>query len=261
MPMFSEHPVDSRVKMLLVGDSGAGKTAMLAQLANAGYNLRILDYDNGLDILAEYLKPESVNNVMYHTLTDNMKSPDAFDRGLRLLSDWKEGDKSYGSITELGPQDVLVVDSLTFMGESALRRILKLNGKKLSDRPSQPEWGDAIRDVEGVIQYLTGDHVKCNVVMTTHIRYVEDAGGANKAYPAALGAQLPTKVGRYFNVVCRLDVKPSGKGSSRVLRTISDYKMDLKNTAPSIIEPEAEADLAKIFEAIKRNAENKLKGA
>lgn len=260
MPTYDQHPVDSRVKMLLVGDSGAGKTSMLAQLANAGYNLWILDYDNGLDILQEYLEPAALKRVRYKTLTDDTKNPAAFDDGLKAIANWKEdGGEELGPVAKLGPQDVLVIDSLSFMGDSALRRVMKLNGKKLTERPTQAEWGDAIRDLEGVIQYVMGAHVGCNVVMTTHVRYVEDSAGTSRAYPSALGSLLPTKIGRYFNVVCRLDAKPSSKGTQRSIRTISDYKMDLKNTAPSILAADEEADLAKVFAAIKGNAEKKLK--
>ena len=55
MASIKNHQSTDVTKLLLVGDSGSGKTASLAQLANAGYNLRILDYDDGLAILPEFL--------------------------------------------------------------------------------------------------------------------------------------------------------------------------------------------------------------
>ena len=50
MASIKNHTSVDVTKLLLVGDSGSGKTASLATLANAGYKLRILDYDNGLDL-------------------------------------------------------------------------------------------------------------------------------------------------------------------------------------------------------------------
>jgi len=69
MANISQHKSTSVTKLLLVGDSGSGKTSALASLANAGKKLRILDYDDGLDILSEYLTPEAVSRVSYITLS------------------------------------------------------------------------------------------------------------------------------------------------------------------------------------------------
>ena len=55
MASIRNHRASEVTKLLLVGDSGSGKTSSLASLANAGYNLRILDFDDGLAILPEYL--------------------------------------------------------------------------------------------------------------------------------------------------------------------------------------------------------------
>jgi hypothetical protein len=43
-----EHESNSIVKAMLAADSGSGKTGALACLVDAGFNLRILDFDNGL---------------------------------------------------------------------------------------------------------------------------------------------------------------------------------------------------------------------
>ena len=51
MANISKHISADVTKLLLVGDSGSGKTAALAALANAGKNLRILDYDDGFCLL------------------------------------------------------------------------------------------------------------------------------------------------------------------------------------------------------------------
>jgi hypothetical protein len=144
------------------------------------------------------------------------------------------------------------------MGEAALRGALVFNNKKPTEQASQPEWGTAARDVQNVIQYLTGSEVPCNVVVTTHMQYTEGETGVSKAYPTSVGSKLSTKLGRYFNCVCRIDTRTTSKGTERTLRTVSDHRMDLKVTAPSLLEPNVTLDLAKLFEAIQKNARKKL---
>ena len=80
----------------------------------------------------------------------------------------------------------------------------------------------------------------------------------SKAYPTSVGSKLSTKLGRYFNCVCRIDTRSSSKGTERTLRTVSDHRMDLKVTAPSLIGQQTELDLAKLFSAIQQNARKKL---
>ena len=50
------------------------------------------------------------------------------------------------------------------------------------------------------------------------------------------------------------------KALTAPLRTVSDHRMDLKVTAPSLIEPNAPLDLHKLFDAIQKSAKTKLGG-
>ena len=261
MAKITQHKSASVTKLLLCGDSGSGKTSALASLANAGKKLRILDYDNGLDILPSLLNKDAIDNVSFVTLTDSLGQATAFRKGAQLLSNWKDGDEDLGPVKEWGEDTVLVIDSLTLMGEAALRSALVFNNKKTTEQASQPEWGAAARDVQNIIQYITGGEVKCNVVVTSHMQYMEGDMGTSKAYPTSVGSKLSTKIGRYFNCVCRIDTRSSSKGTERTLRTTSDHRMDLKVTAPNLIEPSAELDLNKLFEAIQNNAKTKLKAS
>ena len=99
MPKFIDHPSDSRVKAIIVADSGVGKTASLASLANAGYHLRILDFDNGLAILRNYVEPDAMDNIHYRTFnTEDPKSP---DEAARMAVHWKS--TSNFECEDLGP--------------------------------------------------------------------------------------------------------------------------------------------------------------
>ena len=257
MPSISTHPVSENTNVLVAGESGVGKTALLATLANAGYNLRILDYDNGLDILSDFLKPEAMDRVHYVTLRDSFTEATAWQDGLKILSHWKTDTEDFGCPKDWGKEDVLVIDSLTFMAISALKRTMQVAGKKLTDRPAIGDWGDAINDLKILLDDFASGEYNCSVVINTHIQYMEDAAGGKKLYPTVIGNSLPPIVGRYFNNVIRLDVKPGKNGGSRILRTTSDYKMALKNSAPSVVEPEMEADLAKFLQLVQDNARKK----
>lgn len=258
MASIRNHTSVDVTKLLLVGDSGSGKTATLATLANAGYNLRILDFDDGLAILPEFLNKDAVDRVSFVTLKDPINKAEAFRKSANLIGNWRDGDEDFGPVSKWTSKDVLVIDSLTLMGEAALRGALVFNNKKPTEQASQPEWGTAARDVQNVIQYLTGSEVPCNVVVTTHMQYMEGETGVSKAYPTSVGSKLSTKLGRYFNCVCRIDTRTTSKGTERTLRTVSDHRMDLKVTAPSLLEPNVTLDLAKLFEAIQKNARKKL---
>src|SRR5947207_9728343 len=111
MTSLSKHQSNEYTKMLIEGDPGSGKTGGLASLVKAGYWLGILDYDNGLEPLKQYILkecPDAINNVEYRTLRDKRKAsadgsvidgiPRAFVEGVRMLDRWKYVDESGNTV-------------------------------------------------------------------------------------------------------------------------------------------------------------------
>lgn len=240
MPTLDSYNEDKPLKCLLIGASGAGKTGALGSLVDAGYKLRILDYDNGLDVLPQVItKRENLKNVSYVTLTDGLQlvgdkiitkgMPSAFQKGLKLLNDWKpEGEESLGKATDWGRDTIIVVDSLTFMGQAALARVLFMNGRG-GGKPEIQDWGDAMAQLEHVLGMLYSDAINCHVIVLTHIAFVGgDEGAPLFGFPSALGSKLPPKVGRYFNHTLQADVIGSGKAAKRVIRTKPNGLIDIK---------------------------------
>lgn len=251
MPSYENHRVSTRTKLLLVGDSGIGKSGHLASLANAGYNLRILDFDDGLDILSNYLTPDGRKHVNYVTLKDTPTEATAWKTARSIIyNKWKVGDEDLGPITSWGESEVLVLDSLTFAGDAAKRASLALSGKKLDAQLSQADWGEALRSIELMLDYVMSDHIKCNVIMTTLPMPVEDESGVSKLYPQVVTAKFSTKVARYFNNMFRLDRKRDGK---YVFQTSSTPRMTLKSSAPNALVNEVPADLRAVFEILQNN--------
>lgn len=283
MPNLADHQTQSGLKLLLIADSGEGKSGSLASLAKAGYKLRILDMDNGLDVLKNILAehaPAALNNVTYETLTDKVKgvagkvmpdgSPTAFATALRLMTRWemgKRGEPGYydlGPVSSWGKEDVLVLDSLTFFSNAALRYVLALNARS-GQQPYQSDWGDAMRMVEDTLSLLYSDAVKCNVIVTSHITHIgnEDSGGV-RGYPNTLGQKLPPKIPSYFNSCLKVVSKGTGATQKRYIKTVSEPLLSLKNPNPGKIPAEiefkyADGGLATYFEILQGKLESPAK--
>jgi hypothetical protein len=251
------------LKLLLIGDSGTGKTGALASLANSGKELFILDLDNGTDILQFVVKDEFKKNVHIETLTDTGKlvgagtnqkiqklNPQAFPKALALLQKWKDSEtgEDFGSVNSWGTNRVLVVDSLSFLGMAALDYVLAKNGRG-GDQPHQGDWGEAMRMLEQTLQIIYSTEVKCNVVMNSHITYQQVEGtGLTKGLPMGLGSQLPPKIGRYFNMMLISKSRGSGDNLKRLILTKPDAQVEAK--CPILSAPKelpVESGLADIF--------------
>lgn len=260
MPSLDEHHSSSTTKLLLIGDSGTGKTGALASLAKAGYELFVLDIDNGLDILRDVLKsePEARKRVHFETVTDEIKSKNnrpwitraaAWADAMKVLSDWP----GFGNPDTWDGNRVLVIDSLTMLSTGALRHVLNMNGR-LNQAPQIQDWGMAMDLIESLLGMLYSDDTKCNVIVISHITYIEQEGQPAIGYPNTLGQKLPPKVGRFFNSC--LNTRFHGAG--RVIAT--DPKLTgsigVKTSAPNSVKPTypISTGLAEYFAAVRGEA-------
>lgn len=264
MASLSQHQSATVTKMLYLGDSGTGKTGSLASLAKAGYELRILDFDNGLDILAHLLAddPEALNRVQFKTFTDKMKMvgnsiqpdgiPVAFTNAMKALNGWKDGEQDFGPASKWGSNVVLVVDSMTLMCECIKRHILHVNGRS-GQNLTQPNWGEAMRMLEDFLALLYSDAIGCNVLVLSHVVHLGDENIGLQGFPSALGNKLPPKVPRYFNSMVCAETRGVGVGQKRLIRTRSKMGLELKVANPKIPETlPLETGLATIFDMMRK---------
>jgi hypothetical protein len=277
MPSLKDHSSNVTTKMLLLGDSGVGKSGALASLVEAGYNLRILDFDNGLDILANVLKaknkPELLEKVNFQTCTDGSRisginivpTATAWTRAIKILGDWPDG---IGKIETWTTQDILVIDSLTFAGKAALRFILNLNGR-VGDIPGWSDYFAAQQLLEKLCASLYSDMVKANVICISHVREVakthqevdskgrpitvEEEGSRKGFAETGAGKALSPVIGRYFNSVLLVDIEGSGAGTRRIIRTVPHENIGLKNSSPAMVKPKygIETGLAEYFTSVR----------
>jgi len=239
------------IKMLMIGDTGAGKTGALASLVKAGYKLHILDFDNGVPVIASYLTPDEAKNVEVEILTDKMKVlangqvtvdglPKAFTEGLKKLTEWAN---KYTS-----KQDIIVIDSFTMLSNAAMRYTLAMAGRPAGPAQIQ-DWGTAQNYLTQVLAMLYSTDVACNVIINAHIKYLEGEGGGMKvAQVNTLGSALPPTVGRYFNNMFWAGLI----GTKRVIKTKASPTMALKSSNPTKIADEYPLDtgLASIFKIL-----------
>ena len=260
MPTLNKHQSKNSTKALILGDSGEGKTGALASLANGGYRLVIADFDNGLDILHQYVKPECMKNINYITFTDVMKktgkkltfeaNPTAWTSFLSACESWED----LGGVESWDEKTVFVIDSLTHLGQAALRFAWSI-GKKTSANPSQPDWGTAMGQVENLLAKLYHTSVKCNVLVLSHVAYVtSENGGIMKGMPEVIGNKLTPKIPTYFNNTFYLKSAPSVNGATHWIHTIAKDRVAVKNTRPLILPPKlpVESGLFTIFQTLQK---------
>jgi len=277
MPTLDVHSSSVCTKLLLMGDSGTGKTGALVSLVLAGYKLYILDFDNGVDIIRNLLvtagRPDLLQNVDVYTLTDPMmtsgshlvpKEATAWTRMVKLLGEWP----GVGPVQKLGEKDILVLDSMNFAGRAAMRFIAKLNNR-LAVPPQIQDYFDAQRMIEGLCAQLYDEAVRCNVIVLTHMREISQTReqtnakgnviqmrveGTEKMYPeTGAGKAMSPVVGRFFNSVLLADIVGSGSATRRLIRTQPHGNIGLKNSAPGLVKSEYPLDtgLAQYFAAVR----------
>lgn len=274
MPSLADHQSNEFTKLLLIGDAKSGKTGSLVSLVKAGYKLRILDFDNLLDVLKYMILnecPEYIGNVEFVTLRDKRKTtpvgsvidgkPKAFIDGMKMMDHWKYTDDNgnevdFGKPNEWGSDCILVIDSLSRLCDAAydFREPLTPVGKG-GEKDGRAIYGDAQDAVEMMLATVTSKTFRTNVVVIAHILYQEQGDGSTKGFPQGVGQKLSPKIPQYFPSV----VLYTNKAGKRTIQTNSTPLVDLANPAPFKMEKSypIETGLADFF-AVLRNPPAKV---
>lgn len=259
MASLKQHHSSKIVKILYLGDSGTGKTGSLVSLVEAGYKLKILDFDNGLDILKAFIEkrcPDKIDNVDYETRRDKYKGspmgpiidgvPKALSQATQLLTKWT--DESIPA--QWGPETVFVMDSLTGLGKAAFEW-----AKGISPSAKDPrQWyHTAQQAVDNIIALLTSEPFNTNVVVIAHVQFVESPEGLLKGYANTIGKALGPIVPTYFNTMVLAQTSGVGEKVKRTIGTVPTSMIDLKNPAPFRVDSHLplESGLATLFTQLK----------
>jgi len=258
MPKLSDPASAPPLRALVIGDSGTGKTGGLASLALSGYSLWIADFDNGIEILRNTIKkvnPAALERVDFEICRDPYKVS-GFNTIPSDAKAWAKGIKYIEKAINsgLGPEDIVVIDSLSFAAATAMNYILKMNNR-LASGPVWSDWGEAQRMVENLVGMLTEENVRCHILCTAHVaisggKRIEKVGkgpdaqsvviddGPVRKLPAMIGKAFNPKVPRYFNHMLLAHRVGSGPAAKRVFHTTTFDDIELKNTNPGVIKAE-----------------------
>jgi hypothetical protein len=256
----STHQSSDYVKLLYLGSSGTGKTGSLCSLVAAGYKLRVLDMDNGLDALIAFVKrecPDKLDNINFITLRDKMKAdpirgavvsgtPKAYTDAIKYLTKWDDDTIP----SEWGADTIFVLDSLTLFGRAAFRWAQGMNPNSKDPR----QWyGASQESILTVLDLLTSSEFHANVIVITHVDLQELSDGTTKGYASAIGKALGPKIPAVFNTVILAESKGTGENVRRTITTMPTATVDLKN--PKSVEiPKSlplETGMATIFKTLK----------
>lgn len=277
--------LNQTVRGMIVGYPGSGKTGALASLVNAGFKLRILDYDGNLEPLLLYSDPDLFDaNVDIMQFEDRMRNgpqfmepigiPQAFNNGLKAMTEWKypnpDGtETSLGSSKDWGPDTIVVLDSLTKMGDAAMRRAQKMMNKNPLNT-TQQVWGLAMADQLAFIELLTSTSNRFHVLVLAHLKMIgpkeigKGESDANKEikekvadliptkfFPRALGYELPQSIGGEFPTLLEATTEYTGSKVKRIFRTVPRSDLDVKVPAAKLPPTlELSTGLLQVFEAI-----------
>tara|TARA_R110000868_G_scaffold322391_6_gene583303 strand:- start:1517 stop:2260 length:744 start_codon:yes stop_codon:yes gene_type:complete len=240
MPTFEKYHSTNRVRCIIAGISGSGKSTLLASLANAGYRTCVVDLDGGLDILDSYLTADGRKNLHYESIS--MADPVAWTKATNLTLNWKTPSEDLGRVDTWKEDSVLVIDSATFWAETCQDHVLLSKGVKKDD----VSWNIALRNVmhtyfEDQIARLS--MLKCNVILNTHLKEIENKSKQVRIAPEFFGKVLPDRIPKYFNDIYVLE-------NRKLLTKGSDIYPFVKCSAPQAVAEQEEPDLAAIFHKI-----------
>lgn len=203
--MSGRKPGSSPRRILLVGDSGTGKTRFLGTMPKPF----ICDFDHGLTTL------DGHDTAQAREFTPDHAGWLAFKNELNL---WRTQGAQYGAET-------FALDSLTMAADAAMNYVLQKNGRA-GGQPTIADWGEAIREVKDALGIITT--LKCHVCVTAHAQLVKDEVlGDIQWLPLIFGKDLPHRLGIFFDDVFHTTVVSTIKGGVKV----TEYKMQVKPDA------------------------------
>jgi hypothetical protein len=173
------------LRIMIGGWPKGGKTGAIVALLNAGYQVRMLDYEGNTDVLLNFAKPAALKNLDIATFQDKETSDGttafdsdasakemAYSRALQQMKDWVTDDGK-GNKISLGPSykwgndTVVVVDNLTRLGEASYKRARRMLGKKAGQSDIKV-WGLAVEEEVAFLKWLARKTNKFHLVVLAH---------------------------------------------------------------------------------------------
>lgn len=176
---LKEKPFSSEHRILLIGDSGTGKTRFMGTLPKP----YIIDFDNGLSTLRDHPTAQ---------FTSLGREVDGWIIFKGIVDQWLKSGPQHGAET-------LCVDSLTFASDACMDYVLT-KSHNINGQPTIGEWGEAIREMKDILGKLSV--MKAHVCVSAHATLVKDeVTGETFWQPLVVGKDLPSRLPIFFDEV------------------------------------------------------------
>lgn len=256
----SDDNVGSRPQRVLVyGDSGTGKTSLIAGLAAAGYRVHLFDLDIGSDVLFAALEPQHWENVVIYQVADLPENPRAaklMDKVVRLQPSWfcaehgqpglctecgdpKKNPDKYNVFDPrpLGLNDVLVCDTLTVLSRSAANFAAGREVMQGDLTYFKAEYEH--HDKQGMLLsnfMQRSKQLPCHLLYITHVDKIENSSGKKDLAPIFGTRNFSRQLTKDFGHVVYTSVqngkhKITSKSGAMGLRTKSRGNVDVTSVA------------------------------
>jgi len=214
--------------ILLMGETGAGKTHSLRTLLASGLEVFVIGTEpNFLDTLVDAAGPRLMDRLHWRAIQpsrvgikglqemvkkvaqldfdslskmrpDSGRATAQLVTVLSTLEDFKDDrtGKSFGSVESWDARRALVIDSLSGLNLMAMDITI---GNKVTAH--QGEWGVAMGTLEKLLLNLTSN-LRCFFVLTAHLeRETDELTQGSKLMPSTLGRKLAPRLPRFFSEV------------------------------------------------------------
>ena len=204
--------------VILFGASLSGKTRLAAELAEH-FKIIYIDIENGYETLLT-LPPAWLENIEIVTLPDTTSYPIAIETCLKMVKGpvdicdthgkvkcgmCKKAAASFSHIdlNSLGPDTVVIFDSLTQISSSAIAHITKTESDDY--KPEWDDWGSLGKLLDIFLSHI--QQAKYNVVVISHESEVELENKKKKIVPAGGTRNFSKKISKYFSHTVYSEVK------------------------------------------------------
>lgn len=263
---LSQRKASKTHRVLLFGPPKSGKTQLAGETSKE-FNLIWFDLENGIDTLLK-LPTEQQEKVEVVAIPDTRSFPIAIETMLKVIkggpADVCEEHGKVGcavckknggaftslNLSDLGPDTIVVVDSLTQLTNSAISFITK--NQPDDYKLNYDDWGNLGKLMDTFLSHV--QQAPFNVICISHETEAEMEDGKTKLVPTAGTRAFSRNTAKYFDEVIYCEVK--NKKHIAASSTLYNGNILTGSRTGSMLESQANASLIPIFkgEVVTSNA-------